>query len=154
VAKLSKAQVKKKADEWFKVGKQIEKAEKALATDLRPFEEKFEKDTAPVRERHDAKIQKLYDKQAELNREVIEWLEGQGKVISVAGDVAIAESVTKIGSRVIDPQKYLDKAKDKGVAMWDAVTIMIAKAEKLLGKKTIDEISTKETKLVASLRSK
>ena len=152
--KLTQATVKTKADEWFKTGQQIEKAERARSEALRPYEEKFEKDTKPVREAHDAKIQKLYDKQSELEREVIEWLESQKKPITVAGDKAIAENVTKVGSRVIDPQKYLDKAKDKGSAMWDAVTIVIATAEKLLGKKTIDEISTKKSKLVASLRAK
>jgi len=152
--KLTRATVKKKADEWFKVGKQLEKAERAKADALHPYEEKFEKDTKPVRAAHDKTIQKLYDKRAELQREVIEWLEKQGKVISVAGDKAVAANVTKVGSRVIDPQKFLAAAKAKGDAAWACVNILIAQAEKLLGKKTVDEISKKDSKLVATLEAK
>jgi hypothetical protein len=45
-----------------------------------------------------------------------------GKTISLEGEKAIAVVEAKVGSRVIDPQKYLAKAKEKGEAMWTAVT--------------------------------
>lgn len=152
--KLSQADIKAKADEWADLGKKITKAEEARDADLEPHRKKYESAFAEVGRQHDPKIEKLQQKRDELQGEIIGWLNAQGKAITLEATKAIAAVETKVGSRVIDPHKFFEKAKSKGAAAWDCVTVAIAKAEKLLGKTTVDEISTKDSKLVASLKLK
>lgn len=152
--KLSQADIKAKADEWARVNEKITKAEAAKTDELQPHVEKFNRNTDEVRNRHDKKINSLRAQADEIQSEVVDWLASQGKVISLESEKAIAANELRIGNRIIDPQKFLEKAKEKGAAAWDCVTVAIAKAEKLLGKTTIDEISTKDSKLVASLKLK
>jgi hypothetical protein len=81
-------------------------------------------------------------------------LNGAGKPLVLEGDLAIASVESVVGRRMIDVEKFLKAAKGKGAAMWDCVSVAVAKAEKLLGKTEVDKISAKETKLVASLTLK
>jgi hypothetical protein len=152
--KLSQSDIRAKADEWATLGTKIQKLESVRDEEVEPHRQKFLKACDEVNAAHDPKIEKLQAKRNELYSEVIDWLNAQGKTISLEGDKAIAVVEAKVGSRVINPQKYLAKAKEKGEAMWSAVNIVIKEAEKLLGKKTIDEISTKDSKLVASIKLK
>jgi hypothetical protein len=152
--KLSQSDIRAKADEWASLGTKIQKLESVRDEEVEPHRQKFLKACDDVNAAHDPKIEKLQAKRNELYSEVIDWLNAQGKTISLEGDKAIAVVEAKVGSRVIDPHKFFEKAKSKGAAAWDCVTVAIAKAEKLLGKSTIDEISTKDSKLVASLKLK
>jgi hypothetical protein len=154
MAKLSQADIRAKADEWVSLGNKIEKAQAARDADLKPHQDKYQKACEDVYAVHDPKIEKLQAKRDAIERDVIDWLESQGKTISIETDKAVASNQLKVGARVIDPHRFFEKAKDKGVAAWDCVTVMIAKAEKLLGKTAVDEISTKDSKLVASLKLK
>jgi hypothetical protein len=152
--KLTQNEIKSKADEWAKLGKRIERCEAEKNAELDPFIKKHLKGIQPILDHHDPKIQKLRDQQAEIYSEIVGWLNNQGKPLTLAGELAVATVETKVGSRVIDVKKFLEKAKDKGEALWDCVSVAIAKAEKLIGKTAVDEISTKDTKLVPSLKLK
>lgn len=149
--KLTQTQVKEKADEWAVLEAKIKNLEAKRNAELDPLIRRHAAETAPIYDRHDPKIKALYEKKFAIESEVIAWLDAQGKPITVAGNLGVAANEIKIGNRVIDARKFFDLAKDK---FWECVTVGVAKAEKLLGKTAIDEVSVKETKLVASLKLK
>jgi hypothetical protein len=152
--KLSQSEIKAKADEYVDLGKKIEKAQQAMDAELEPHRQKYLTACESVAKTHDPKIEKLQNKRAEIYAEVIAALAAIGKPITLEGEKAIAVNEQKVGARVIDPHKFFEKAKSKGAAAWDCVTVAIAKAEKLLGKTAVDEISTKDSKLVQSIKVK
>jgi hypothetical protein len=152
--KLTQSQIKANVDEWAKLDEKIQKATETMNSALEPFYRKHALAIQPVLDEHEPKIQKLFDKKASLEAAVISWLNEQKKPLAISGELAVAANETKLGSRVIDPVKFFVVAKEKGQAAWECVTVAIAKAEKLLGKKTVDEISSKDSKLVPSLKRK
>lgn len=154
MAKLTQAEVKAKADEYAGLQQKIQKAEDAKARELAPFEAEFEEKTAAIVEKHDAKIVKLANQAAAIEDEVLGWLNGVGKPIALEGELAVASVQLKTSSRKIDPETFFKYVKDKSAAFWDCVSIGIAKAEKLVGNDKIDQISSTESKLVASLKLK
>lgn len=154
MAKLSQADIKAKADQWAGLGEKIRKAEEARDADLEPHRKKYEAAYDEVGKQHDPKIDKLHTQRAALETEVLDWLQAQGKTVSLEGSKAVAANELKVGARVIDPHKFFERAKEKGAAAWECVTVAIAKAEKLIGKTAVDEISTKDSKLVPSLKLK
>lgn len=153
--KLSKAAVKEKVAEWESLGKKVRKAGEAMEAELAPALKRFETATKDIRTYHEPKIQKLMDQQSAIAKEVIAWLEEQKKDIAVETETAIAERKTGLGPRVIEPERFIEAAKAKGDAMWKCVNILIANAERLLGKKELDAISTRPpAKPKAQLRLK
>lgn len=158
MAKLTKAGVVELIDEWEKTQKRIAGAEEAKNRDLAPLIERHNEELKPILAKHEKKIAALADKAAELEAEVVEYLTQQNKdqVIATAGAFAEQRTETKVGSRVIDPQKFIAAAKSKGAAMWECVTIGVAKAVKLLGEEQIDTMAEKKetTSVVRQLRLK
>lgn len=158
MAKLTKAGAIELISEWERKQRQIAGAQAARDRDLAPLIERHNEELKPVLAKHDAKIAKLEDHAAEIEAEVLAYLEQQGKDQIIATEGAVAEQKTeiKIGSRVIDPQKFIAKARSKGAAMWECVTIGVAKAVKLLGEDEIDTIAEKKetTSVVRQLRLK
>lgn len=154
MAKLTQAQVKDKINEWAALAKKIERAESAMKAEVEPLLRKYEADARPILERHEPKIKKLLDRQFEIEAEVLGWLNGVGKPIALDGETAVAVNEVIVCKRVISVQQFFDRVKERSSAFWDCVSIGVAKAEKLIGKKAVDEVSTKETKLVASLKLK
>jgi len=154
MAKLTQAEVRAKADEYAALSKKIEKSEAARDAEMQPFVEKHQRAIKGIVDHHEPRIQKMRDQRDALQTEVLGWLNGVGKPLVLEGENATAVVESKPGSRVIDVQKFLKKAKDKGSAMWECLSVAVAKAEKLLGEKTISEISRKDSKLVASLKLK
>ena len=147
MAKLSKKAVLELMDEFRSVTEAITKAEAAAAKALEPLMEAHEAACRPIKEKLEQKTLPLADRRTEIKNEIFGYLEQQGKdqvLRSPGGVVAEQKTETKVGSRVIDVEKFLKAAKSKGAAMWSCVTVAIAKAEKLLGKELIDEISTKK----------
>lgn len=158
MAKLSQSAIKQRADEWAAKLDAIRKSEAAREKALAPVIERHNEEMKPLVAPYDRKIEKLQAEADAIEGEVLEWLDRQDEDITLAGKNAVAASLTetKIGSRVIDVQKFISAAKSKGEAMWDCVSIAIAKAEKLVGKKELDAISTKKETVVTtnSLRLK
>jgi len=154
VAKFTQNEIRAKADEWADVHAKIAKAVNAKGAELEPHIEKFNEDTKEIVARHDAKILKLETRRSEIEAEVLGWLDAVGKPITLSGEKALAVVEKKIGARVIDAKKFFDLVKEKNTAFWECVSVAVAKAEQLVGKKEIDVISSKQSKLVASLKLK
>lgn len=154
MAKLTQAEVKAKADEWAGLQKKIGRAEAARNAEIDPFLIEFNERTEPIRKKHEGRIFSLRTQADEIEAEVLGWLNGVGKPIALAGELAVAANEATVGRRVIDVKKFLDFLHTKGRGVYDCVTVLVAKAELLLGKTAVDEISTKETKLLASLKMK
>lgn len=154
MAKLTQAEVKAKADEWAGLQMKMRKAESAKIIELQPHLDKYDKVTAPIIELHDAKIGKLYEKATSIETEVLGWLNGVGKPVVLSGELAVAAVETQVGARVINVEKFFDLVKEKNAAFWGCVSVAIKKAEELIGKEKVDEISGKGSKLEASLRLK
>jgi hypothetical protein len=158
VAKLSKSAIKQKADEWADKKAAIDKAESARAAAIDPIITRHDEELKPVLTKHDKKIEQLQAQADEIENEIFAWLELQEVDTTISGEKAVASSITEttIGQRIIDVQKFIKAAKSKGEAMWDCISVAVAKAEKLIGKKEIDAISTKKetTGVVNSLRLK
>lgn len=141
MSKLTKAAVAGAINDWAVLQAKIQKAAEAKAAEL-----------APIAEKHDKKIAKLTDEADALEATVIGFLETQNKDQSIATDLAVAEqkTETKIGSRVIDVQAFMKAAKSKGAAMYDCISVAVAKAEKLLGKTEVDKIAEKKETTVVT----
>jgi len=154
MAKLTQAEVKGLADEWAGFQAKIARAEAKRNEELDPFIVEYNEKTKPITAKHDAKIQKLKDEQAAIGKRVTEWLASHGKAIVLEGEAAVAANEVKVGSRVIDAEKFFSLVKAKGSEFWGCVTVQIAKAEKFLGKTEVDKISSKESKLVPVLKLK
>ena len=152
MAKPTQAEIKRKADEWAVLNAKIAKAEDTRDVELLPFKELFEKKINPILANHQPKITKLIEKRDAVQKEVLGWLETHKKPIVLTGELAVAANETSIGARVIDPKKFFDVVKEQTAAFWDCVTVGIAKAQELIGKKTVDSISAKPSSLKATLK--
>ena len=141
--KLSKAAVQEKIAEWVSLGKKVAKAEETMAAEIAPFVKKFEAATQIIHDHHGPRIAKLIDQRSKLQTEIIDWLKQQKKDVAVETDTAIAERKTGLAPRVIDVKKFLVVAKSKGEEMYKCISVGIALAEKLLGKKEVDKISNR-----------
>lgn len=154
MAKLTQAEIKTMADDWAALGTKIDKARQAKDAEIEPFTRRFEEDTKSIREKHDKKILKLMEQQADLSDSITEWLKGHGKAVVLEGETAVAANEVKVGSRTIDPESFFKLVRSKGSEFWNCVKVEIAKAEKFLGKTEVDKISKKDTKLMPVLKVK
>ncbi len=145
---LSKAAVKERLAEYASVVAKIETAEKKQNAELDPYLVQYNEDTAPILEKHEKKLTPLIEKRDELAAEIYGYLDAQEKdtVVEMAGYVAERKTQTKLGARVIDVKKFLVAAKSKGEAMYACITVLVKKAEDLMGKE-IDQISTRPEKV-------
>lgn len=145
MAKLSQAAVRQLADEWAEKKAAIAKAEAARNAAIEPIIARHNEELAPVLKRHDAKIEKLQAEADSISGEVLGWLNSHGSPIRLEGELAVAEfkTGTKQGPRVIDVKQFLETARSKGEAMYDCINVLVSKAEKLLGKVELDQISTR-----------
>lgn len=143
--KLSQAAVKAKADEWAAKKTAIAKLEQQKADALGPIYQRHNEELKPFLAKYDPKIEKLQQEADAIESEVIGWLTTNDKQVRLEGEKAVAayETGTKLGSRVIDVKKFLEVAKAKGGVMFGCINILVANAEKLLGKKELDQISTR-----------
>ncbi|MEO8649178.1 MAG: hypothetical protein ABI539_08435 [Acidobacteriota bacterium] len=146
MAKLSQSAIKARADEWALVKSKIQTAQTAKDAALAPIVERHEDEMRIASAKHDRKIETLQAEADALETEVLGWLNTQAGDVMVSGERAVAEkkTETKIGQRIVDVKKFLETAKSKGEAMWDCVSVAVAKAEKLIGKSELDAISTKK----------
>lgn len=154
MGRFTQTEIKTKADEWARKGEEIEKASAARDKALEPYIAGYNDAIAPVLAKYEPKIDRLTRERNEIEAEVIGWLNGVGKPLALTGELAVATVESKIGSRAIDVEKFFAAVKDKNAAFWACFSVLVAKAEKLLGAAKVDEISTKPTKLVASLKRK
>ena len=152
MAKPTQAEIKQKADEWAVLEKKIQKATETRDAELQPFKDKFAIGVKPILDHHEPKIQKLVEKRNAIQKEILGWLETRNKPIVLTGELAVAANETSIGARVIDPKKFFDVVKEKTAGFWECVSVGVAKAETLIGKKTVDTISAKPSSLKPTLK--
>ena len=156
MAKLSQAAVKAKADEWAGKLSEIAKLEQKKVDALSPIIEQHNEELKPFLARFDPKIEKIRAEADAIHKEVIGWLGKNGKPITLHGEKAVAayETGTKLGDRVINVKQFLEIAKAKGEAMYECFGIFVQKAEKLIGKKELDQISTRPSSPTKSVTLK
>src|SRR4051794_15359712 len=109
MAKLTQAQVKETADAIISLDAQISGVEAKRGKELDPFLRQLEEDTKAINAKYDAQVAKLRSARAELEADVIAWLQSHGKVIALEGDVAIATNELVVGKRVIHPATFFER---------------------------------------------
>lgn len=144
MAKLTRTEIKSKADEWAVIKKKLKKAEDLKRADMAGFDAAIK----AVSEIHDPHIQLLRTQADKIEAEVIAAVTAIDKPVVITSEKAIASAIEKEGNRVIDPRKFYAAAKEK---FWECVTVGVKKAEDAIGKETVDGMSTKPKSLVASL---
>lgn len=151
MAKLTKAEVRTRIDEWAAATAKLQRMEKTRDAELAV---EHGLTMQPIIDRHEPKLAPVRAKAAALEAEILEWLGTQGKDITVEGEAAVAANELKTGNRSVPARSFFDAVRDKSEAFWECVTIGIAKAETLLGKNRIDAMAVKQTKLVATVKLK
>ena len=88
-------------------------------------------------------------KAEKLQKEITAWLKTNGKSVRIEGEFAIATFTIgeKFADRVVDVHEFLEAANDKGdaEAAFECLVVEVSKAEALLGKDKVNEISTRAT---------
>lgn len=152
MGKLSKAEIEEKAEQWAQLQLKIAKLAKAEADELAPFDVAYAKKTQPINEKYQKKFSSLMNQAEPLRTEIIEWLEGQKKSVTVESTSAIASFFKgkKAGTgRVANVKSFLGFVKSKGEEVYKCMTVVLKDAEKLIGKTELDKICTKPDKDVA-----
>lgn len=148
MAKATLEEIKAKADEYAKIAKSIERAEAKRDEEIAPIVEKHEKKLAEVADPHERKLNRLNTQAAALKSEVLAFVADKKKTYKVESELAVfgVEVGTKQLERHPDKSKLWDLCKKKGVEFFDLVNVMLAEADKRLGKKEVDAISERKTK--------
>lgn len=154
VAKLTQAEIKAKADEYIRLQTEIAEVQRKRERVVNPLMERHALEMASATRKYDTQIDKLNNAGTELYHEVMDWLESQSKPVKLVGELAIAQlqitEIAKAGPRVIDVERFIALAKEQKKDPWSCIKAEVGKAEKLLGPKDIEKVSTRETKTVES----
>lgn len=147
MAKATLEEIKAKADEYAKLAKQIARAEKMRDAELAPILTRHEEELAAASDKFERKINRLTFDASAIKAEVLAWLGPRKKTYAAESELATfgVEVGTKQLERQPDKPKLLALCKKKGVEFFDLVNVMLAEADKRLGKKDVDEISTRRT---------
>ena len=151
MAKVNQKIIKEKLDAWgvlqAKIGKVVSKRDKQLTPLIAEHNEK----TKPILEEFDLKVAPFRAQAAEIEKEISAILtaniDEHGKPIPViiASETASVTVTKSEGARIVSVQKFFDLVKTKTSAFWDCLSVGVAKADKLIGKDKVDEISDKRT---------
>lgn len=147
MAKLTRTQVLELMDEFGEIEAKIAKADRAKNRAMDPLIEAHNEACKPILEKFDKAVNPLNARKAEIEKTVFGYLEQQGKdqvIITQDGVVALQNTETKIGQRVIDPEKFFKTVKSKGAEFWNCLKVGIKEAEKFLGKNEVDKIADKK----------
>lgn len=154
MAKLTQAAVKEKLEAWAAVELDLQKAEAAREKAAAPIVERQAQELADATKKYDARISKLRVESVDIEGEIYHWLESQPKAVRLETERAIAElrieSVTKTGPRVVDAQAFIKKAESQKKDPWPCIKVEVGKAEKLLGPKDIDTVSSRKETVTES----
>lgn len=144
---LSQKAIKELCTEWSALQPTIARAEEAKHREMEPIVRRHNEELKPVLAKHDPKIEKLVTRSDEIRTQIREWMLAQKKDVSFDGDdwVAGIHHGSSLGARIVDVKKFLALAKRHGDAIYECVTVILKKAEPLIGKKKLDEISERPT---------
>lgn len=143
---LKNAEIAELADEWGRLELATQSIEEKKTAALEPVFERHNVELEGVTRKFDKQIARQRERQVEIEQLVGKTLTVRKADTAIEGEVAVAErkTETKVGPRIIDFLKFWKKAKPLGQPGVDCINVQVAKAEQLLGKKTIDAISTKK----------
>lgn len=141
---LTQSDVTFEAERWASTTKKLNAAEAAREAEIAPLTAQYDAAVAEINKRHDPGIGKLQTKADEHQARVIGWLETKKKTTTLEGKNWIAEIVhgLKQSPRRVDLAKLTELCKKKGVELFAIATVVLKEADKLLGRKEVDAIST------------
>lgn len=149
---MTKSQVVALLDEWAAASIKLRHLNEKLESEIGEHRAQFEAAVAPIRERFSPKIQSIESKISDLENEILKYLKAKAQPLQIASSKAVAANEVKVGRRYVPVKKFIDAAASKGNAMYDALQVQIAKAERLLGKDTIDALADKQTEIVQTIK--
>src|SRR6185369_11301137 len=97
----------------------------------------------PILSHHEPIIARLQAKRDAIETEILGWLEAHGKVITLAGEKAVAANANEEQNREVTPKTFFDFVKVKGDEFWNCLKVEIGKAEKFLGKSELSKIANR-----------
>jgi len=158
MAKLTQAEIKEKADKWAGFENRITKILAQETAALAAAEEEFNRQCEEIRDSYALQTGPLQVKADAIEKEVVDWLEANGKPISLAGVKAIAAyEITPAGTvpsgRVCDPRLFIKTAEAAKKDPFPVLKVLLQEADTLLGKDTMAKICTAGSKAVPETRS-
>ena len=149
---MTKSQVVALLDEWAAASIKLRQTQAKLDDAIAEYRAEFEAAAAPIRDKFSPKINSIELKIKSLEQEIIGYLRSKPQPLQIASSKAVAANEVKVGRRYVPVKKFIDAAASKGNAMYDALQVQIAKAERLLGKDTIDALADKQTEIVQTIK--
>ena len=134
-----------------KAPNQNKKTELSRNKELDPLIREHNAKIAPIVETYDAKLTPLRSQSTDLEKEIDALLkanvdgEGDPVPVHIATEMAGAELTKTEGARVVSVLKFFDSVKTRTAAFWECLKVEVGKADKLLGKDKVDQISEKST---------
>lgn len=121
----------------------------------------FNELTKPINEKFDAKLLPLKTQIADIEKAVqsafdsTKQADGSFKLGKIETDSLIAEPVSNQSAREIDAKTFFDSVPAlKRASVWDALKVLIGKAEKIVGKEALDKIAKVTTSWSVTIRKK
>lgn len=154
---LKQSELKEKLDEWAKNQAKAAKLSAKRNAELEPHIAEHNERVKPIIEKYDAQAAPLIEKNSALLKEIEKSLlantdkDGNPKLLTVTADTATAQVSKSDGARVVSVQKFFDAVKDKTSSFWECLSVGVKKAEGLIGKEKVDEMSDKKTTYSVSL---
>ncbi len=142
---MTKQEAVELLEQWADQKEEVQKIRAKMEAAITPIRNELESKIAEVSGKFEFRIADAEKRAVELEHSLLEFLSRKKPPFQIESDRAIAAIIEKIGRRVIDVRQFIQIASDRGDAMYDALTVGVAKAERLLGAETIDRISTKST---------
>jgi hypothetical protein len=160
--KPNKKTIEPLLDEWAKLRAQADKIEQSRDLEIKVLQEHFDRKCASIRNIANGKLAPLQEKLKSLTEKIAKPLldgvaeDGTIALPQVIGERAFASVNTKSGPREIDAVRFFDHtpvAKRDSI-FWSCVKILVAPAEKLLGKVELDKLSDRSTSHEVEIKMK
>ena len=135
--------------EWVSLRRKKARIEAERDRELTPIRERFEQECAPILAKYGPKLSPVDDALTQLEAAIREAVlgakgaDGSHKLPRVASAAAVVEVATRT-VRDINPQAFfkLFTPADQDSGFWGCFTVLVGKAEKLLGGARLDEVAT------------
>lgn len=138
--------------------KSREKIEAKRAKEVAPHQSAFDEATREILSKYTEQVSPVNVRIVALEKEVAAQMlakldaSGNLKLNKVESEKLIAEAMFT-QSREVSPETFVNTARGKA-GFWDCVSVLIGKAETLLGKSELDKITKLKRKYSVSIRAK
>lgn len=153
-----KNNVKDALNELEGLYKSREKIAAKRAREIAPHQAKFDEATVDIFAKYDDQAAPVNTRIAALEKEVSAQMlaklddDGSPKLNKVESENLIAETAFS-QTRDINPEVFINAAKSKA-GFWDCISVLVGKAEKLLGKTELDKIAQSKRTWRVGIRAK